>query len=98
MAEQLGYAPQFDILWPDLTPAEHIRIFADLRGLRYQDEVESIKQARWAAQRAGIAPVDEGDDEDDAEANDETVEGEVAALRKTLTDKEALAKLTRMRL
>lgn len=42
--------------------------------------------------------MDEGDDEDENEANDETVEGEAAALRKTLTDKEALAKLTRMRL
>lgn len=43
--------------------------------------------------------MDEGDDDaDEDEPNEETVGGEEAALRKTLTDKEALAKLTKMRL
>ncbi|CAL6089113.1 ABC_transporter family protein [Hexamita inflata] len=95
VAEMLGYAPQFDILWPDLSPAEHIRIFADLRGLSYEEEVASIKNARWAAQRAGLAPLDE---EDEEETGTETVETETASLQKRMTKKEALAKLIKMRL
>jgi len=103
VAECLGYAPQFDILWPDLTPAEHIRIFADLRGLKYADEVQSIKAARWAAQRAGLAPLDEGDDDADMiDADLDTLDtpegGETRSLKNNLTTKQALEKLIKMRL
>jgi hypothetical protein len=29
----LGVCPQFDVLWEELTGREHLRLFADLRGL-----------------------------------------------------------------
>jgi hypothetical protein len=71
-------------LWPDLSPAEHIRIFADLRGLSYEEEILSIKQSRMAAQRAGLAPLEDADEDED----DETVEhDEMSQLKKKMTRK-----------
>lgn len=98
VAEHLGYAPQFDVLWPDLSPAEHIRIFADLRGLDYGSEIQSIRNAYMAAERAGIAPMI-NEDEDELAENAETVENEEKPLIKPRqSKKQLLDQLIRMRL
>ncbi|KAH0572553.1 ABC transporter family protein [Spironucleus salmonicida] len=89
ISELLGYAPQFDVLWPDLSPAEHISIFANLRGLTYEEEIKSIKLARTAAFRAGLAQMEDEEESNASEGN---------GLLKKLSKKEALAKLTQLRL
>ena len=33
----LGVCPQFDILWPDLTTAEHLELYAAIKGYRAAD-------------------------------------------------------------
>lgn len=35
---EIGYCPQFDALYDELTPAEHIRLFARLKGVRSRYE------------------------------------------------------------
>ena len=35
---QIGYCPQFDALYDELTPADHIRLFARLKGVRTKYE------------------------------------------------------------
>eukprot|EP01114_Cavostelium_apophysatum_P009754 TRINITY_DN2300_c0_g1_i1.p1 TRINITY_DN2300_c0_g1~~TRINITY_DN2300_c0_g1_i1.p1 ORF type:complete len:1800 (+),score=493.64 TRINITY_DN2300_c0_g1_i1:225-5624(+) len=44
----MGVCPQFDILWPELTGAEHLWLFSGLRGLRKDEvpvEVERLLKA-----------------------------------------------------
>ena len=35
--QNLGVCPQFDILWPDLTVAEHLQLYAAIKGYRDAD-------------------------------------------------------------
>ena len=35
---QIGYCPQFDALYDELTPTEHIRLFARIKGVKYKHE------------------------------------------------------------
>lgn len=54
VSQMIGYAPQHDILWPDLTPAEHIAIFAELRGISYVDDYASLENSYFLAAKAGM--------------------------------------------
>lgn len=45
VSQQLGVCPQHDVLWPELTVAEHLRLFAEVKGVprdRVAAEVENI--------------------------------------------------------
>lgn len=44
--ESLGICPQFDILWPDITVAEHLQLYAVIKGATY---AQASTQARQAA-------------------------------------------------
>eukprot|EP00922_Rhytidocystis_sp_ex-Travisia-forbesii_P021581 GHVS01031605.1.p1 GENE.GHVS01031605.1~~GHVS01031605.1.p1 ORF type:complete len:1507 (-),score=211.25 GHVS01031605.1:84-4217(-) len=46
-SRQMGYCPQFDALWELLTPREHLRFFARIRGYP-QSEVEALVQRKLA--------------------------------------------------
>ena len=39
--KQIGYCPQFDALFDELTPTEHLQLYARLRGVKpyYEKEV-----------------------------------------------------------
>ena len=43
--KQLGVCPQFDVLFPDLTSAEHIELFSGIKGIP-KAEMEKIKESR----------------------------------------------------
>ncbi|XP_068888522.1 ATP-binding cassette sub-family A member 10-like isoform X1 [Aphelocoma coerulescens] len=38
----LGYCPQEDPLWPDLTPQQHLRVYAAVKGLRKEDTAAAV--------------------------------------------------------
>eukprot|EP00768_Dysnectes_brevis_P002419 gnl/Dysnectes_brevis/1832_a2102_2559.p1 GENE.gnl/Dysnectes_brevis/1832_a2102_2559~~gnl/Dysnectes_brevis/1832_a2102_2559.p1 ORF type:complete len:918 (-),score=351.25 gnl/Dysnectes_brevis/1832_a2102_2559:102-2798(-) len=63
VSHYLGYAPQHDVLWPDLTSREHIELFSDLRGINYANDLAQHQADAAAAARAGLAILD--DEEDD---------------------------------
>ncbi|TNJ28155.1 ABC transporter family protein [Giardia muris] len=54
VAQLIGYAPQFDVLWPDLTPAEHIRLICRMRGVDYTEDLAALVTARQRAAEAGL--------------------------------------------
>ncbi|KAE8301880.1 ATP-binding cassette protein 5 [Giardia duodenalis] len=54
VSQLIGYAPQFDILWPDLTPAEHIKFFCNMRGVNYAEDLEELQRAREIVSKAGL--------------------------------------------
>ena len=54
VSQLIGYAPQFDILWPDLTPAEHIKFFCNMRGVDYVKDLEDLQRAREIVSKAGL--------------------------------------------
>lgn len=35
--KMMGYCPQYDALWNNLTVKEHLHLFASLRGVRYNE-------------------------------------------------------------
>ncbi|KAK3894585.1 hypothetical protein Pcinc_001659 [Petrolisthes cinctipes] len=39
--ETMGYCPQHDALWPNMTVSEHIRIYSEIRGVR-KDQVKGL--------------------------------------------------------
>ena len=53
----LGVCPQFDILWPELTVAEHLELYAAIKGFRRgdvqdvssaaADDVGGVHLSRW---------------------------------------------------
>ncbi|XP_075746374.1 cholesterol transporter ABCA5-like isoform X7 [Rhipicephalus microplus] len=49
--KMLGYCPQHDALWNNLTLREHLRLFAALRGIRY-DEIEPV--TNWLMDKLNI--------------------------------------------
>jgi ABC-type Na+ transport system ATPase subunit NatA len=42
--KSMGVCPQHDILWPDLTAAEHLRLFAEFKGMSMSDIPPEIKK------------------------------------------------------
>ncbi|NXL28605.1 ABCAA protein, partial [Glaucidium brasilianum] len=40
----LGYCPQEDPLWPDLTVHEHLRVYAAVKGVRKEDTAAAVNQ------------------------------------------------------
>ena len=55
--QSLGVCPQFDILWPNITVAEHLRLYAAIKGYRGGDETEQAVNA--AAHNVGERSPDE---------------------------------------
>lgn len=43
----MGFVPQFDILWDELTAAEHLAVFAQLRGIP-SDEIPDLVKTKLA--------------------------------------------------
>lgn len=43
--ESLGICPQFDILWPDITVAEHLQLYAVIKGATYAQAGMQAQQA-----------------------------------------------------
>lgn len=41
--KNIGYCPQFDALYDELTPADHLRLFARLKGIKSQYENIIVK-------------------------------------------------------
>ncbi len=39
---EIAFCPQFDILWEDLTAAEHIELFARIKGYQRLEDVREI--------------------------------------------------------
>ncbi|EES99372.1 ATP-binding cassette protein 5 [Giardia duodenalis ATCC 50581] len=54
VSQLIGYAPQFDILWPDLTPAEHIKFFCNMRGVNYAEDLEDLERRMKLAEEEGV--------------------------------------------
>ena len=44
MHSNLGICPQQDILWPNLTATEHLRLFASLKGLDHCEIEEEVSR------------------------------------------------------
>lgn len=50
--QSLGICPQFDILWPDITVAEHLQLYAVIKGATY---AQASTQAQKAAAEVTLA-------------------------------------------
>lgn len=50
----LGYCPQEDPLWLDLTPQQHLRVYAAVKGLRKEDTAAAVGRYGW---RVGMVNV-----------------------------------------
>ncbi len=53
--QSLGVCPQFDILWPNITVAEHLQLYAAIKGYRGGAETEQAVTA--AARNVGALVV-----------------------------------------
>lgn len=49
--QSLGYCPQFDALFDELTAREHLQLYTRLRGIPWKDEAQV--GAAWGAGPAG---------------------------------------------
>jgi ATP-binding cassette subfamily A (ABC1) protein 3 len=43
--KDMGVCPQHDVLWPELTVKEHLRLYADIKGIPYAKITEEIERA-----------------------------------------------------
>ncbi len=43
--QSLGVCPQFDILWPDISVAEHLQLYAAIKGFRHGDMGAVVQSA-----------------------------------------------------
>ena len=43
--QSLGVCPQFDILWPDISVAEHLQLYAAIKGFRRADMGAVVQSA-----------------------------------------------------
>lgn len=53
--QSLGYCPQFDALFDELTAQEHLELYTRLRGIPWKDE-ERVGLRVVPAPRAGAVP------------------------------------------
>ena len=51
MQQKIGYCPQFDALYDELTAEEHLRLYARLRGVPRQDQKQVVD---WAVKKLGL--------------------------------------------
>lgn len=42
---RMGVCPQFDILWPDISVAEHLQLYAAIKGFRHGDMGAVVQSA-----------------------------------------------------
>lgn len=55
--QSLGYCPQFDALFDELTAQEHLELYTRLRGIPWKDEERvGLWASSWQHPRAGAAP------------------------------------------
>lgn len=57
MQQSLGYCPQFDALFDELTAREHLQLYTRLRGIPWKDEAR-VSGARAGEGRTGGAGPD----------------------------------------
>lgn len=51
MQQSLGYCPQFDALFDELTAREHLQLYTRLRGIPWKDEAKvGWEESRWRVQ------------------------------------------------
>uniref|UniRef100_W5LWH8 ABC transporter domain-containing protein n=1 Tax=Lepisosteus oculatus TaxID=7918 RepID=W5LWH8_LEPOC len=50
--QSLGYCPQFDALFEDLTAREHLELYTRLRGIPWKDEERVVQ---WALEKLELA-------------------------------------------
>lgn len=53
MQQSLGYCPQFDALFDELTAREHLQLYTRLRGIPWKDEARVGSAPAGAGQRRG---------------------------------------------
>lgn len=54
MQQSLGYCPQFDALFDELTAREHLQLYTRLRGIPWKDEARvRVALAGWGRQGGG---------------------------------------------
>jgi ABC-type multidrug transport system ATPase subunit len=46
--QSLGYCPQFDALFDELTAREHLQLYTRLRGIPWKDEARVRRRSWWA--------------------------------------------------
>ncbi|XP_075690662.1 ATP-binding cassette sub-family A member 2 [Rhinoderma darwinii] len=51
--QSIGYCPQFDALFDELTAQEHLELYTRLRGIPWKDEERVVK---WALERLELTP------------------------------------------
>lgn len=51
--QSLGYCPQFDALFDELTAREHLQLYTRLRGIPWKDEARVGSAPAGAGQRRG---------------------------------------------
>lgn len=55
--QSLGYCPQFDALFDELTAQEHLELYTRLRGIPWKDEERvGLWASSWQHPSAGAAP------------------------------------------
>lgn len=54
--QSLGYCPQFDALFDELTAREHLQLYTRLRGIPWKDEARVRVARRGRGRRGGWAP------------------------------------------
>lgn len=55
--QSLGYCPQFDALFDELTAQEHLELYTRLRGIPWKDEERvGLWASSWLHPRAGGVP------------------------------------------
>lgn len=45
--QSLGYCPQFDALFDELTAREHLQLYTRLRGIPWKDEAKVRTSSSW---------------------------------------------------
>uniref|UniRef100_S4RNN9 ABC transporter domain-containing protein n=1 Tax=Petromyzon marinus TaxID=7757 RepID=S4RNN9_PETMA len=52
--QTIGYCPQFDALFDELTAREHLELYTRLRGIPWRDEKRVRQVVNWALQKLGL--------------------------------------------
>lgn len=69
----LGYCPQENPLWLDLTPQQHLRVYAAVKGLRKEDTDVAVHRYRWGAGTAPVPPLSHGEGTTESKFTEETL-------------------------
>lgn len=71
----LGYCPQENPLWLDLTPQQHLRVYAAVKGLRQEDTAAAVHRYRRRAATAPVPPLSHGEGTRESKFTEETLKG-----------------------